>query len=187
MQHEIQFEAFPVLETQRLILRELKLEDAGAMFQFASNVEVVRYYDPPMTTLEQVQRSIERHRTRFENGEGIRWGITVKREQDVVGTCGFFRDTPNFLASMSYVLDRPFWNKGLMTEALVAIIQFGFDHFQLHRIEADVAIPNVASLRVLQKLGFREEGRRRERLFENDNFHDEIVFSLLKSDERRKA
>ncbi len=182
MGNDLHFETFPLLETERLILRELRPEDAEAVFRILSDAEVVRYYDPLMTHLEQAQRSIERHRARFENNEGIRWGITIKDEDTIVGNCGFFRDKDNFSAALSYVLAKSSWNKGFMTEALEAIVAFGFEHYQLHRIEAHVARPNLASVRVLQKLGFQEEGLLRESLFENNRFHDEKVFALLKSD-----
>ena len=187
MGNDLHFETFPLLETERLILRELRPEDAETVFRLLSDAEVVRYYDPLMTHLEQAQRSIERHRARFENNEGIRWGITMKGEDTIVGNCGFFRDKDNFLAELSYVLAKSYWNKGFMPEALEAIIAFGFEHYQLHRIEAHVALPNLASVRVLQKLGFQEEGLLRERLFENNRFHDEKAFALLKSDFRQKG
>ena len=68
-----------------------------------------------------------------------------------------------------------------MTEALTAIIQFGFEHIHLHRIEAQVAYPNLASTRVLEKLGFQEEGRLRDRQYANGQFVDEIMFALINS------
>jgi len=183
MNNNRQASLFPLLETERLILRELRAGDVEAIFQFLSDEEVVRYYDQPMIHLQQAYNLIQRHRTRFENGEAIRWGITIKGENRVVGSCGFFRDITNFYAGISYVLDRPYWNKGFMTEALQAMIPFGFNSYHLNRIEAHIAQPNQASQRVLEKLGFREEGILRQRLFENNRFHDEKVFSLLKSDD----
>ena len=169
-----------MLETKRLILRELQPEDAEAIFRILSDEQVVRYYDTLMTQLEQAQSVIARHRKRFENNEGIRWGITLKGDMEVVGNCGFFIDSRNRCAILSYVLERPYWNRGIMTEALEAIIPFGFDHYRLHRIEAHVALPNLASLRVLKKLGFQEEGLLGKRMYEN-RFHDEKVVALLKS------
>jgi len=182
MSYNKRLETFPVLETQRLVLRELQLEDAEMLFRIYSDEEVMRYYDTPMNRLEQVQRSIAAHRSRFENNEAIRWGISIKGSKDIVGNCGFYRDSYSQYALLSYVLARPYWGKGLMTEALRAIIAFGFDHYQLHRIEAHVVVSNLASLGVLQKLGFKKEGFLRERFYENNHFHDEWVFALLKSD-----
>jgi ribosomal-protein-alanine N-acetyltransferase len=66
-----------------------------------------------------------------------------------------------------------------MTEALTAMIQFGFDHLHLHRIEAQVAYPNLASARLLERLGFQEEGRLRDRQYVNNQFVDERIFALI--------
>ncbi len=174
---------FPALETPRLVLRELQPEDAAAAFEFYSDPEVVRYYDSPLTQLDQAREEIAHHRRRFEAGEAIRWGIVVKGEGRVAGTCGYFaRDTACRHATLSYVLARRHWNKGLMTEALEAVVRFGFERYGLHRIEAHVAVPNRGSLRLLQKLGFREEGRLRERFFVDGRFHDETMLSLLEGD-----
>ena len=71
---------------------------------------------------------------------------------------------------------------GLMIEALEAVVRFGFECYRLHRIEAHVAVPNRALLRLLQKLGFREEGLLRERFFVDGRFHDETMLSLLEGD-----
>ena len=174
---------FPELETPRLVLRELQPEDAEAAFEFYSDAEVVRYYDSPLTELEQARQEIANHRRRFEAGEAIRWGIVVKGEGRVAGTCGYFaRDTACRHATLSYVLAGRHWHQGLMTEALAAVIRFGFERYGLHRIEAYVAVPNRASLRLLHKLGFREEGRLRERFFVDGRFHDETMLSLLEGD-----
>ncbi|MBV9231518.1 MAG: GNAT family N-acetyltransferase [Chloroflexi bacterium] len=174
---------FPVLETKRLMLRELKTSDARALFRFLSDKEVMRYYDRRVfSSLEEVQRNIERHRFRFERNEGIRWGITIKGRNEVVGNCGYFWDWHDFRGEISYVLARAYWNRGIMTEALTALIYHGFELWPLHRIEANVSEKNIGSMRVLQKLGFREEGTRRERLFEDNEFHDQKMFALLRSD-----
>jgi ribosomal-protein-alanine N-acetyltransferase len=177
------FATFPVLETKRLILRELKMADARALFRFLSDKEVMRYYDRRVfASLEEVQRSIERHRFRLERNEGIRWGITIKGRNEVVGNCGYFWDWHDFRGEISYALARAYWNQGIMTEALTALIYHGFELWPLHRIEANVSEKNLGSLRVLQKLGFREEGTRRERLFEGNEFHDQKMLALLRSD-----
>lgn len=180
-------EAFPQLETKRLVLREMQPDDAEALFRVLSDEEVMRYYDPrPFTTLEESFQAIERHRRRFEQNEAIRWGITLKGENVVIGNCGFFWEVQNYLAELGYVLSRAYWRQGIMTEALQALLQFGFDTKNLHRIEAEVAVDNIASARTLQKLGFQEEGVLRERLYINERFYDERIFSLIKKDYKQK-
>ncbi|HLZ62622.1 MAG TPA: GNAT family N-acetyltransferase [Ktedonosporobacter sp.] len=172
-------QTFPLLETKRLVLRQLEQEDAKDIILFLADEETMRFYDPPFKQFEQAEKSIARHQKRFADREAIRWGITLKGEGKVIGNCGYSWDADNFCATLSYILAKPYWNKGIMTEALAAILQFGFDSCQLHRIEAQVALPNHASAQVLRKLGFQEEGLLRERLYVDNQFYDERMFSLL--------
>ena len=178
--------AFPVLVTPRLVLRELRPEDAEDAFLLYSDVEVMRFYDAPVTEIKQVRDMIAEHHRRFENNAAMRWAITLKGTDRVIGTCGYWRDNPPpetcWYATMSYVLARPYWNQGYTTEALGAIIRYGFEHYGLHRIEAYVAMVNPASIRVLQKVGFLEVGRMRERFWLDGRFYDEYMFALLTSD-----
>jgi ribosomal-protein-alanine N-acetyltransferase len=179
-------EAFPQLETKRLVLREMQPDDAEALFRVLSDEEVMRYYDRlPFTNVEESFQAIGRHRQRFEQNEAIRWGITLKGENVVIGNCGFFWEVQNYLAELAYVLSRAYWRQGIMTEALQALLQFGFDTKNLNRIEAEVAVDNIASARTLQKLGFQEEGVLRERLFVNEHFYDMKIFSLLKNEYKK--
>lgn len=176
----IHLHTFPTLETERLILRQLEATDAQDVFLFLSDEENIRYYDPaPMTQLEQAEKSIERHRRRFAQHEALRWGITLKGKNKIIGNCGYSWDVENRLAALSYILSKHYWNKGIMTEVLTAIIQFGFEHIHLHRIEAQVAYLNLASTRLLKKLGFQEEGRLRDRQYANNQFVDELMFAII--------
>ena len=177
---QIQLHTFPTLETERLLLRQLAVSDAPDYFLFMSDEENIRYYDPaPMTQLEHAEKSIERHRRRFAGQEALRWGITLKGENRVIGNGGYAWEAENHLAVLSYILSKHYWNQGIMTEALTAMIQFGFDHLHVHRMEAQVASPNLASIRLLEKLGFQEEGRLRDRQYVNHQFVDESIFALI--------
>ncbi|HCI80465.1 MAG TPA: GNAT family N-acetyltransferase [Ktedonobacter sp.] len=180
-------EAFPELETKRLVLREMQPDDAEAYFRVLSDAEVMQYYDGlPFTTLEQSYQSIARHHRRFEQEEGIRWGITLKGENIVIGNCGFAWDTQHRSAVLVYVLSRSYWRQGIMAEALQAILTFGFDTKHVHRVEAEVVVNNGASIHILQKFGFQEEGVLRERFFVNEHFYDEKIFSLLEEEFRQQ-
>src|SRR5262249_15935470 len=177
---QIQLHTFPTLETERLVLRQLAAADAQDSFLFISDEANIGYYDPAhMTQLEQAEKSIERHRRRFEQQEALRWGITLKGENRVIGNGGYAWDADNHLAVLSYILSKRYWKKGIMTEALTAMIRFGFEYIHLHRIEAQVASPNLAAARLLEKLGFQEEGRLRDRQYVNNQFVDERIFALI--------
>src|SRR5689334_8088472 len=175
---------FPTLETDRLLLRQLAAADAQDCFLFLSDEENIRYYDPaPMTQLEQAEESIERHRRRFAQHEALRWGITLKGENRVMGNGGYAWDADNHLAVLSYILAKHYWNKGIMTEVLIAMIQFGYDNLSLHRIEAQVASTNLDYARLLEKLGFQEEGHLRDRQYVDNRFVDERMYALINAND----
>jgi ribosomal-protein-alanine N-acetyltransferase len=178
------FESFPVLETPRLLLRELTIHDAEAVFRIRGDYQVTIYNTgEPYTKLDQAISLIESVREGFEAGLELRWGITLKPNPLVIGMCGFnywLRD--HYRGSVGYDMARAYWGKGLMPEALHAIIHFGFERMALNRVEADVLAENNASVRVLEKLGFSHEGTLRERDFERGAFRDLLLYGLLRRD-----
>ena len=119
----------------------------------------------------------------FDEKQRIRWGIAQKQDNSIIGHCGFFDiDRSNCCAEISYCLKRESWGQGFMTEALDAMLKFGFEDYGLNRIVAKVIKGNARSIRVLQKLGFVPEDILRESLYKNGQYHDLIVFSILKSE-----
>jgi len=173
----------PRLETKRLVLRELRPEDAEAIFGIFGDEEVMRYRDMPVFThLESARQLIEQMRSHCELGEETHWGITFKEDDHVVGICGYSWHLGRQFGAIGYDLARLYWKQGIMTEAVQALLRFGFEVRNLHRVEARVRMGNDASMRLLQKLGFQEEGILREALFLNNHFFSIKVFSLLKSE-----
>ncbi len=176
-------EAFPLLETKRLILRQMRPEDAKAIFRIYGDEEVMRYRDVlAFTRLEEAQQFLEEVRARYEQGEGMHWAITLKGEDSLIGSCGYSWHLGRHFGAIGYDLARLYWKQGIMTEAIGALLRFGFEVRNLHRIEARVRRGNEASMRLLRRLGFQEEGLLRECLFLNNSFYDVKVFSLLKSE-----
>jgi len=176
-------EAFPHLETDRLILRELRLDaaDKAAVFQIFSDAHVTRYDTVrTFTHLAQARVVLERRINRFWRGKGIRWGITLKGNDRLIGSCGFtWLRQRRGTGELGYELARSYWNRGIMTEALAAVITYGFSQRRLNNIEAWVVPGNKASARVLLKLGFQSEGVVPRKGYWNGRFHDLELFSLL--------
>lgn len=173
---------FPGLETDRLILRQSILSDAEAIFKIFSDDDVTLYHDlETATNINQAQFLIERRAERFRNKQGIRWGIARKEDNIIIGSCGFSYGT-SFHAEMGYELAKAHWRKGYMTEALTSIIDFGFKNLELNRIQALVMIENQASIKLLKKLNFTQEGVLREYGYWKDRFHDLKLFSFLKKE-----
>ena len=107
----------------------------------------------------------------------------LKGEDRVIGSCGFYHFDAGFhRAETGYELHRAFWGQGMMTEAMSAILTFGFTELGLHRVEAIIDIANERSKGLLLKLGFTYEGNLRQRYFFRDRFEDEHYFGLLKDE-----
>jgi ribosomal-protein-alanine N-acetyltransferase len=179
---DVLFSEFPVLRAGDLELRQVAASDTPDVFPIFSDPEVVQYYDlDPLETLGQAQEMIERWADRFQKRQAIRWGITVGQEEHVIGTCGLFIQSA-WKGGLGYDLARPYWRQGIMTKALGRVIRFAFDTVELNRLEALVIPGNVASERLLGKLGFTREGLLREYMFFKGRHQDLNCYSLLRSD-----
>jgi ribosomal-protein-alanine N-acetyltransferase len=178
------FQSMPSLETRRLILRRLHEADANALFSILGDDEVTRYYDDAtFTAISQAREQITAWENGFLHRRCIRWGITRKEDGVLIGTCGYYGIHPwHMRASIGYELGRQFWHQGLMTEALNAIINLGFKEMSLNRIDALVMPENIPSIRLLEKIGFKNEGLLRE--YENwgsKGFTDLYILALLRT------
>lgn len=177
------FADLPELETERLLLRKMRPDDAEAMFAYASDPEVTRY------VLWETHHSIEdsesflRSATEgYERGDFGAWGIVLKDSGAFIGTCGLGdRYAPEHTrAELGYVLSREHWGRGIMTEAVRAVIRFGFGRLELNRIEARCIAENAASARVMEKAGMTYEGTLREREFIKGAYRDMKLYSILR-------
>ena len=183
MNEEI-FGAFPQLETERLILRQLRPDDAEDIFRIYADPQVMRYWSSaPMRSIDQAHRKIKSVIDAFRATEGIRWAITRKGSGRLIGSCGHWRLLKqHFRSEIGYELAPEQWGQGIMPEAVAAILRFGFEHMGLHSVEAQIEPNNQGSRRVLEKLGFVQEGYFRENFVVEGIFTDTAVFSLLKAD-----
>lgn len=183
---ETAFTHFPLLTTDRLHLRQIQLSDAEALFTTFSDEETMQFYGhEPHRSLDDTRESVVNTLKRYEQHEVIRWGITLKGEERVIGSCSFHHfDTDFHCAETGYELNRAFWGRGIMIEAMSAILSYGFDELGLHRVEAIIDIVNERSRNLLLKLGFTYEGNLRQRYFFRGRFEDEHYFGLLKQEWR---
>ncbi|MBD7984113.1 GNAT family N-acetyltransferase [Sporosarcina sp. Sa2YVA2] len=175
---------FPILETDRLLLREVKMEDAKSVFYYLSDKEVMKYYGmAPMENVCEAEEEIAWYRRIFDEGTGIRWGITLKDTSEVIGSCGFLQYTAQHARTeVGLELSKEYWKSGIMTEALTAVIQYGFSHMELMRIQALIDPENIASQKLFEKLGFLQEGLLRKYERTNGKFEDVHMYSLLKDE-----
>lgn len=175
------FSTFPTLTTDRLILREVAPADAADVFVFRSDYEVQKYNGETMKEIAEATTLIDLMAEKFRAQEWICWGITLREEQRVVGLCSFHNISPYPRSvSIGYDLARTHWRQGIATEAVGAIIRFGFMQMNLNRIEVSTCIDDLPSVRLVERLGFQREGIRREASLEDDGlFHGIGIFGLL--------
>lgn len=183
MNLDVMFAAFPHLETERLALRALHSGDAESLLAVLGDEEVAEFYDDEVfKDVSQAREQIEAWAAEFRARRCVRWGITQRENGELIGTCGYYRfHTWHKRAGMGYELGRSFWRQGIMTEALGAIIEFGFKSIGLNRIDAAVMLENEGSVKLLGKLWFHQEGVLRE--YENwggKGCVDLLMFSLLR-------
>ena len=175
---------FPRLETGRLVLREIVPADAEDLFHIFSDEETMRYWScRPYTSVDQAHRLIEAlAKVRFADA-GINWAITLRGDERLIGKCGYNEwRKAHRRGDISYILSPEHRGKGIVSEALGAMLDYGFDHMNLHSVEAGVTPGNDASTRMLQRLGFRLEGHLRENFLTDRGFVDSLIYSLLRRD-----
>ncbi|MGF7048475.1 ribosomal-protein-alanine N-acetyltransferase [Paenibacillus sp. DS2015] len=175
----------PQLEDARLILRQLELDDAGAVLRCWSEVEVREYSGiPELETIELAKEMIIFLNRLSTTEDGIRWGIVDKQSGAWMGSCGFnmWQLEGAYRGEIGCELSSLFWGQGYMNEALDLIIQFGFEVMGLNRIEALVDPSNARASRLFTSLHFILEGNLREYRHTPDGFRDVHVYSLLRKD-----
>jgi ribosomal-protein-alanine N-acetyltransferase len=178
----ISFDPFPALETPRLILRRLEPSDAEAIFRNQSDPQVARYLGrDPDTTIDTTHHRLQQVFDGLRENTGIRWGITTRDDPTLMGTVGFWKwNKPHFYAEIGYEIGPAYWNKGYMTEAIRAALRFGFDHMELHRVEANIDPENNGSRRVVEKVGFIQEALLRQNWFYAGRFTDSAIYGILR-------
>jgi ribosomal-protein-alanine N-acetyltransferase len=180
---EFNLQPFPALETERLHLRRIDVGDLADIFRLRSDINVMlyirrplaRHADDAMTFINMVEEGLK-------NNTGITWAIVPKTGKKYIGSIGLWRIyKENYRAEIGYMLD-PLWQrKGLMIEAVKAVVEFGFTEMKLHSIEAMVDPSNKPSAQLLEKSGFLREAYFRENIHFEGRFWDTFIYSLLNS------
>ena len=149
---------FSTLHTARLSLLPLKESEAEELFRLYSDPHVVQYSDAFLDSPEAALACIRQYAERYQRGEALRWGIHFGMEEKLIGTVGF---QSIFLsrAELAFELAEAHWNQGLMSEVLAIVVPFGLQTLGFHRIQAWTHVDNAASIHLLLKQGFAEEGR----------------------------
>ena len=175
---ELNFDPFPVLETERLILRKISIDDAKDVFLLRTNEEAMKYINKPkLLSIDDAKEIIKK----MNDPDRIQWGITLKTSDIIIGTIGYHRiEKEHYRAEIGYMLHPQYWNTGLMSEAIAKVINYGFNEMKLHSMEAIINPGNTISRKILQKFNFSKEAYFKENFFFEGKFYDSEVYSLVK-------
>jgi len=170
---------FPLLKTDRLLFKKLLLNDAKNIIELYSNQNNIIFFDnKKIKNIQEANNYIDFWDNRYEKNKSIRWALTLESGQ-FIGIAGFNNINEHY-GTIGCCININYWNKGYANEVTKEILNFGFNILNLNRIEADHFSENIASGIVLLKNKFIKEGIIREKRYENNKYHDVIVYGILK-------
>jgi ribosomal-protein-alanine N-acetyltransferase len=178
------FTMMPTIRTRRLTLRPARMSDAEDLYEYSRDPAVAKHvlWDAH-TSIHQTRSYIRYLIRQYKNGQPSSFVITITETGKAVGTIGFmWIQQENRSAEVGYSLSRAYWNQGIMTEALTALLDFGFLKLNLNRIEAQHESDNPASGRVMAKAGMSFEGRLRQRVYNKGRFADVDLYSIIRQE-----
>lgn len=183
---ELNFDPFPILITERLVLRQLELDDADEILFLRSNERVMKYIDRrKATTREEATEFIQMIQGLAKKNESVLWAICLKPGKKLIGTiCIWNIDAENYRGEVGYVLHPEYYGKGIMHEAMVKVLNYGFHDLQLHAIEAHVNPANTDSIKLLERNNFVREAYFKEYYYFGGTFKDTAIYTLLTSEGR---
>lgn len=155
---------YPSIETLRTELRELIIENREEVFQHFSKSDVTEFMDiEPCKDLKEADEIINFHLT----DSGCRWGVFLKDDNKMIGTCGFhcLDLVKEHKAEIGFDLSKEYWGRGLMTEAIMPIISFGFERINLEYIEATVEQENMRCQKILERIRFKKANQLTDNLY----------------------
>ncbi len=179
---ELNFSPFPEIKTERLLLRRITDADAPELLFLRSDETVMKYIDREKPkSLEEALAFIQIVNANIDKNESVMWAIALQDKPDtLIGNIGFWRIiNKHYRSEIGYMLHPSFWGKGIMKEALLAAIDFGFNQMKLHSIEAHINPDNTSSGKLLEKTGFVREAYFKEDFFFRGKFIDSAIYSLL--------
>lgn len=180
--NKLPFKEFPILHTERLVLRKIdNVKDVADFYVIRSNQDSMSHIPRPVATSEQdVIDLINLGNEQYEKSEMMSLAITLKDSDKFIGAIGFYRiNWEAHRTEIGYILNSEYTGKGYMHEACMALIKFAFEVVDFHSLEAVINADNYASIKVVEKLGFVREAYFKENTVRNSKFIDTVIYSLL--------
>jgi len=181
-------EEYPILETERLVLRHFYPEEACIVRDLAgaSDVSYGCINIPHPYGIGMAEVWIASHRIRYTEGSQLIFAVVRKTDGWIIGTVGLIFEQDHARADIGYWIGVPFWNQGYATEAATATMSYAFENLLLYRITASHFVRNLASGRVLEKLGMLKEGLLRQHLLKDGIYEDVIIRGILRDEWRAR-
>ncbi|MCW3085080.1 MAG: family N-acetyltransferase [Bacteroidetes bacterium] len=178
---ELLLQPFQELETKRLVLRQLRQEDATDLFAIRSDERTLQFLDKdPDASVDATLAFINRVHDSFLDNDAMPWVIALKSNDKVIGMINFWNiQKAHYRSEIGYILHPDHWNMGIMSEALEIVLDFGFSTLKFHSVEANVNPKNAGSIKVLEKQGFVKEAYFKENYYYNGVFLDSLIYSKL--------
>ena len=173
------------IETERLILRRFAYSDNTDMLKNWAADENVQfmYSEPVYTTKEEVKGLLDKYIGSYERDDYYRWAVIEKESGECIGQIAYFLvDSKNHFAEIEYCIGAAFQCRGYATEATKAVIAFGFEKINLHKVQICTKTINAKSKRVIEKCGFTYEGTLRDYFCMNGEYVGRLYFSILRSE-----
>ena len=173
------------IETERLILRKFKFADDNNMLKYWISDPGIQplYGEPVYSTKQEVNELLAKYISSYEKDDYYRWAIIFKETHECIGQIAYFLvDNKNHFAEIEYCIGRLFQRKGLATEATKAVIQFGFEKINLHKVQICHKSINLPSHGVIEKCGFVYEGTLRDYFYQDEGYTDRLYYSILRDE-----
>ncbi len=175
-----------IINTDRLLLRKLEVDDAQDMYKnWATDSEVTKFLSwKPHHDVKETKEVIKQWTLEYENDDNYNWAIVLRDIGEVIGGISLVRmDKKHYSCEVGYCMSRKYWDMGIMTEALKAVIHYVFSEVGFNRIIATHDTNNIASGKVMMKCGMKYEGTLRQARFsDNRGFYDLSVYAILKDE-----
>ncbi|MGT2808728.1 N-acetyltransferase [Streptococcus iniae] len=172
------------IETEALLLRQFVLEDSQSVAIICNSDQVQKgtLSLPKPYTVASAIAWITTHKSRCEQDSAYNYAITDKKTGQLYGSVSLVRYPKTDLAELGYWIDPEVWNKGIATEAAKAMINYGFQIKNLHKITAKHFLYNMASGKVMAKAGMSKEGYQKQQVLKDGNYEDVVHYGVLNSE-----
>lgn len=175
---------YPIIETDRFIMRNFCLDDLQDVHDYYSDDEVTKYTQSSKhDDIEVTRNMIHKLMSSYENKKGIAWCIENKTDKKVIGNIGIFGVSPSgHKAEIGFTVSKDYWGKGYGTEMIVNALHFALEKMEINRVEGKCKVDNIGSSKAMEKAGMKLEGTLRDYSIKNGHYYDVNIYSMIRQD-----